>query len=251
MSGTVARKRLIKNTKRSMLLQAIFFFMLLLVAVYFFLNSSFFAIEKISVIGLKELEPQTVLDLAGINRGANSFKLDIRQIENNIELSAMVARAEVKVKLPDSLIIFVEERKPAALVSSRDGFILLDNQGYYIRLVEKISEYSLPLIEGVDIPASLAPGEKVSDPGVKEALGVVANLSPDEKMMFSEISIRPDKSIEMFTSEGIKVVVGESNDIARKIKWFQKIYQQARQDGKTIKYVDVSFKGNPVVKYGE
>ncbi|WP_366924825.1 FtsQ-type POTRA domain-containing protein [Metallumcola ferriviriculae] len=248
MTRVVTRKEN-ESHKRSKLLQALLFVMLLLVAVYFFLNSAFFTVDQIIVNGIDQMAPQTVLDLSGITKGMNPFKIDINQVEKKIELSAMVAKVEVRVKFPDSVTINVKERKPAALLSSRGGFMLLDNEGYYISLAEKITDYSFPLISGVEVPPSLAPGEKLSGKGVSEALAVVGSLAGDDNALFSEIVVTSGYSIIMYTIDGVKVVMGEGSDVGRKLQWFKQIRQQAINDGKTLKYVDVSFQGNPVVKY--
>ncbi|WP_366924823.1 FtsQ-type POTRA domain-containing protein [Metallumcola ferriviriculae] len=96
MTRVVTRKEN-ESHKRSKLLQALLFVMLLLVAVYFFLNSAFFTVDQIIVNGIDQMAPQTVLDLSGITKGMNPFKIDINQVEKKIELSAMVAKVEVRL----------------------------------------------------------------------------------------------------------------------------------------------------------
>lgn len=249
MSVVVTKK--MNKTRRSILLQGILFLMLLLVAVYFFMNSSFFSIREIQISGLQKLKRETVLELAGVNVGANLIKLDIEQVKNNIELSSLVESVRVERRFPDRLLIHVTERRPAALAAYRDGFILLDEAGYYLQLVQRITEYSLPLIVGVQIPETAVPGEKISVPGLAEGLKVVSRLSPQQLALFSEINVQPGDRLELYTIDGIKVIVGDSSDLARKIQWFLEIYRQwqAGDKARQIQYVDVSFDGHPIVKY--
>jgi len=249
VSVKVVRK--VRNSTRSLFLQGSLFLLLLLVAIYFFINSSFFSVRAITINGTKELQKEIVLDLAGTSVGENLIKLDIGQIKAQVELSSMVEFCTVERKFPDQLIINIQERQAAALVSYRDGFILLDKQGYYIRLVNRLTDYNYPLINGAQLPIDLVPGTKVDGKGLKEALNLVSHVPPGKLLTFTEIHIKPDNNLELYTEDGIRVLVGDSSNIGRKLQWFFEIYRQLLEgtNKSNIEYVDLSFDGSPIVKY--
>jgi len=86
---------------------------------------------------------------------------------------------------------------------------------------------------------------------LKEALNLVSHVPPGKLLTFTEIHIKPDNNLELYTEDGIRVLVGDSSNIGRKLQWFFEIYRQLLEgtNKSNIEYVDLSFDGSPIVKY--
>ena len=92
------------------------------------LISPLLEVTRINVSGSQRLDPQVLIQHAGIPSGANILSLDLKAIHRRITTHPGVLAAVITREIPDRILIEIEERQPLALVRAHD-FYLMDIEG--------------------------------------------------------------------------------------------------------------------------
>ncbi|MDF3127826.1 FtsQ-type POTRA domain-containing protein [Kiritimatiellaeota bacterium B1221] len=106
------------------------------------------------------LTPAIILGWGGATVGDNSYDLDLNEIRSRLEKHAIVRKAVVKRKLPDTLIVAVNERVPIGRMGQVEGGMnwLFDEEGI---ILKKDFEFKhLPMIRGANVNVGI--GDDVS-----------------------------------------------------------------------------------------
>ncbi len=111
-------------------------------------NVSFFNVKEIHIKGVDDRMATEILALAGIETGKNIWKLNPKQIKNSIKLHKSVVDVAVKRSFPDKIYIFLEVRRPYAIVLYEKPYYI-DSTGRVIKQVSIIDEQECPIITGI------------------------------------------------------------------------------------------------------
>lgn len=243
MKGTVYRVK----KKRFIFWQSFFFIFLVLMAAYVLLQSPVFTINRISVSGNNTLAAREIIKVSGIVTGMNIFKVDLKTATEKIQVLPMVKEVNTIRKLPNTILIKVEERVPVALVVGNGRFIELDAQAYYLREGSAATS-GLPVITDMQVQVP-GPGQPVKGEGLQTALQVVQELPDKLRNQLSEVHISDNDMVILYTLDGIQCRLGLPEDIVTKGNYFLQVQNELQNEQKTIEYVDFSYVGSPVVKY--
>lgn len=231
------------------LLHGFIFLLLSLLALYFFLHSPFFAIKKIEVAGSQAIHQEEVVQLASIALGTNIFRVNIEEINRRLALHPMIEQAVVTRHIPSTLMVKIVERKPLGLLPVTGGFIVIDGQGIYLTKIGSIVELNLPIITGVQLPANLFPGRVIAAPQLSAVLPLLQQLDALLGQAISEVNVATPEKMRLYTLDGVEVRVGTVEQTLAHLDLLKEVLTKKRPDGQKIEYIDMSFAGNPVVKY--
>jgi cell division protein FtsQ len=179
------------------------------------LASSLLSVTRIQVNGCKHLQPETVIQQAGIHPGDNILALDLTEVSRRVTSHPWVASAVIIREIPDSIRIDVEERQPFAVVRGRE-FYLVDPQGRAFAQAFPGEHPGLPIISGMD-PASVGPGRDLP----QEAMALLSVLHRDSRdylpwRLISEIQWTPNGGLRLYTLRGgIAIDLGDTDYTAR------------------------------------
>ncbi len=123
----------------------------------FITQSPCFNIRKIELSGTTRVSRQKILELAGLNRPENIFRLNVFTAARHIATHPWIQSASVKRHLPDRISISVTEEKPLAIVRVENiADILINTQGKPFKEYnpEKDKIDDLPVISGIDLTFS-------------------------------------------------------------------------------------------------
>lgn len=112
------------------------FILLILLAFYIVFETDFFYIKEVLVDNNKVLTDDYIKEKTDINKTHNIFLVEIERIENNLEKETYIKNAEVKRKLPDKIIINIEERKGIISYDYNNKRYLLDFDGVVLKEIE-------------------------------------------------------------------------------------------------------------------
>ena len=105
-----------------------------------FMMSSYFNIDEIRVEGMTLYTAEQILDLSKLSLGENIFKTRTGKAEDRIKKDPHIAKVNIKRDLPDTLIITVEERLPAAQIAfgpeDQVQYAVIDANGYVLSVGE-------------------------------------------------------------------------------------------------------------------
>ncbi|MDX9871669.1 MAG: FtsQ-type POTRA domain-containing protein [Clostridia bacterium] len=245
-------KNIRKRKRRAAPIFGLWLFLLFccFLAAYFFLNSAYFSVVHFEVSGSFLLPAEEVLNLSGLNPGANIFKLDTREAVTKIETHPYIKKAAITRKLPQTLLINVEERFARAFVLGKGEFLIVDPEGIILEKTTELKERTYPIISGVSLKEGPLPGENILTPGLKAALALVDIL--DEKFLsnVSEIVAATPESMILKTKQGVQIRFGPPEDLERKISLIRELLFDHGTiiNDQTVEYIDLRYDTAPVIK---
>ena len=107
-----------------------------------------FRVKSVDVQGLKQMDPRPVYDIALDQRTTAMPLVDVEGIRQRLLDYGWVKDARVSRRFPDTLVIDIVERKPAALWQNDEGLSLIDSEGVVLDRVPVSRMPDLPLLVG-------------------------------------------------------------------------------------------------------
>lgn len=171
-------------------------------------TSAYFAFREVQVAGMKRLNQEEVLRAAGLNLGANIFKIDMELARRRLLAHPWIADVSLKRKLPGSISLQIEERSAAAVVNL-DVLYLVDDTGEVFKRWTRGDPVPTPIITGIPRERFLAsPGE------IREIIRNAIDLSGRYKKSGLD-KIAPLAEIHSELSGGFSLTVGEDPTVVR------------------------------------
>ena len=255
-------------------------------------RSDVFVLKRIYVLGNRRLEVAEVAAAAGIDPGTNLLRVRPKEVEKSVSALPLVKRAFVQRRLPDELVIRVAERKPCFLVNcgcvwlvDREGVVIgRGNAGDMSRFtmasgffrakeggVGETFEASGDAVAGSS--ASVGAGAEYGDgtlrgdsmrlePGARidprfvdtviETIRAIEKNDPDLCRMVSEICIKADGGLVLFTSDPPHcVTLGRERPSPESLVALGPVLGDLRRRGLVGMEVDLRFGRQLVVRASE
>jgi cell division protein FtsQ len=210
-------------------LKSLFLLLILLVILSYgvIFHTDFFKIKSIKVVGNQILSYNDVKDISGIKTGVNIFRINTKQIEDNILKNPYIRSCQVKIRYPDSVEIFIEERQAVAQIKYKEEYLKIDREGV---VIEKGGfSPNLLIIEGLKVE-KFGVGCKLrgnfSNTLVYKLLGVI-----DGKENFYAIRYISQDEVEIITNQGINILLKNPLDVNYSLKFADLILKDLVQKG--------------------
>ena len=107
-----------------------------------------FRVRSIDVRGIRRMDPRPVYELAADQKTTAMPLLDVTAIRDRLLEYGWVKDARVSRRFPDTLVIDIVEREPAALWQDEDRLTLIDREGVVLDRVPVAQMPDLPLLIG-------------------------------------------------------------------------------------------------------
>ncbi len=107
-----------------------------------------FRVKSIDVRGIRRMDPRPVYELAADQKTTAMPLLDVSAIRERLLEYGWVQDARVSRRFPDTLVIDIVERQPAALWQDEDRLTLIDRDGVVLDRVPVSRMPDLPLLIG-------------------------------------------------------------------------------------------------------
>lgn len=102
--------------------------------------------------------PEPLLRAAlGVSKGDPILGFSVEEARARIETLSWVEHATVERRLPGTVVVFLQERRPFAIWQHQGKFVLVDRAGQVVTNQEVAQFRTLPLIVGAGAPAAAAP----------------------------------------------------------------------------------------------
>lgn len=182
----------------------------------FIFKSDFFLINNINVEGNYIVSSEEIINTSGINIGSHIFKYSKKKAEEKVRNFSYIKDVDVVRTLPKDVTIHVEEREAYLQFEHLSSYILVDNEGYILEIVDNKVE-SLPVFIGFNIEdhkiKNILDNEEIkslesfiSDENTSEIIGKMA-----------EIIYEDDFNININLNNGISVAFGQLNNVKYKL----------------------------------
>ena len=188
------------------------------------LGTDIFNIKKISIIGSQHIERNVIISISGISYGDSIFKVNRRQVRENIESrDPYPIVKDVVLRLPDEVEIYIEERTPVAYIPFLSSYLLIDENAFIMDLIkqdESSDQYFK--IEGLrefnfkkGTQFELIESEKIKQVVLNELLDSIYKRRVQH--MISEISLENVDNIKLLTRQGVLLELGQAVQLEKKL----------------------------------
>lgn len=151
-----------KNRKR-MAISCILLLFLAIGGTIYYLTTPVFNIANIEIFGNEKNSIETYISLSRIEIGTtNIFGITGNKIKKNIKENAYAEDVIMKRKLPNTIQLYITERKITYQVAFGTNYLYLDNQGYILETSEQKKD--IPIITGLStIQENVKAGQRLSE----------------------------------------------------------------------------------------
>lgn len=243
----VDEKKVKKNKNILKILKWGFIFTILITAIILFLMSPLFNIKKISINGNAKITNEEMISLSRINIDENIFKLNKKEVTQNIKENAYIESIKISRKLPDEIIVTVKERVATYMLEFANGFVYINNQGYMLEITEE--KLNVPKIRDFATPIEQI---KVGNRLVKEDLQKLETVLKIMKSaesngineLITDISIKDEENyVLILEGENKTVYLGDATSINTRMLYLQKIIEENKgKSGEAFINMDINKK---------
>ena len=215
--------------------------------------SPIFNIKEIEITGNEEINKETITSLSKINKDENIFKFINKKIELNIKENPYIENVKIKRKLPNKILIEVEERKKEFNIEFMNGYAYIDNQGNILEIGE--NKLELPIIQGITMnEEEIVPGNRLKKEDLEklETINQIMNIwninQPEIKITSIDAQDKQEYTM-IIEQEKKKVYIGDSSNLNDKILWVQAIIKDNKNiEGEIFVNGDLNSKFKPRFK---
>lgn len=215
--------------KRNLSLYYIMIFMISALILFILSRTVLFRINEYKVSGVSRYTIEQILSAGDLSTGKNMFSLNIDKTEEKIKKALIyVENINIRRKLPDTLIVEVEEAIPYACCEYEGTrYAVISRNGRYLETEQQSPREELLTVIGMDLQeVSLGADFKSSDAN-KETILMDLISSIDEicpgKIKYIDITDRTD--IVMGYDGRIDIEFGSSLDYKYKLRYITAIIE--------------------------
>ncbi len=240
-----------KMRRRRFIFRFLLLISLILLICVLALNSDFFVINNIKVIGNNKILKDNIISASSINLGENIFKISKKTAKDNLKKLPYVKEVKVKRKFPKEIIIDIKERKEIIQIREISSYMFIDIDGYILDIVDTQNE-KLPLFIGYKIE-DIKPGDnlftksesKESIEFISEghALGILSKMK--------EIDMEDNNNINIRLNNGISVAFGTLDNVKYKLNYLNEILKNIDREQIPCKMILMDRGDNPIVVLDE
>ena len=232
------------------------FLVFLLSALYMFVygvftQCSYFKADNIEIAGIHRLTEEAVLEQAAVSTGKNILSINLSSVRNRLLAHPDIEEADVERKLPNGLIIRIQEHEPLAVVDLGRKF-LMDVNGKIYKECKEDQYGKLPLITGLDFSDIGLSGKNGNDPYM--AVMNILLMGKDAKSVLHNASIRKicvdrEVGITLYAHGETKAIKLGYGNYADKFKRLEKVtlFLKNRHQVTDIESIDLMNTGRIVV----
>lgn len=129
-----------------------------------------FRVEQIEITGLHRMDRMSVYAVALDQRSRAMPLVDLAAVRDKLLRYGWIADAHVSRRLPDTLLVDIVERQPAAVWQDQGRLTLIDKDGV---LLDPVDPDALP-----DLPRIIGPGADKQQPAYQALLAAAPSLRP-------------------------------------------------------------------------
>ncbi len=120
-------------------------------AYHYLTHSQRFAVRRVLISGSPSAPKAQLQSVTQRAIGQNIFAADLQGLQGQMESQSWIKVATVKRRIPDALLIQVEERVPEVLARIGSTLYLADGEGVLLdRFGPRYADYDFPILTGLD-----------------------------------------------------------------------------------------------------
>ncbi|MBE6799969.1 MAG: FtsQ-type POTRA domain-containing protein, partial [Ruminococcaceae bacterium] len=174
----------------------------------------------VTVSGDKVYSDKMVTDKSGIEIGENLFKINETKLSEKLSKDLpYIKSVTIERKLPDTIIINVTAAKEVAAITTKKGFVLLDEAGKVLDKNASILKENVAVINNVKLKEYIE-GEKVvltDEKKTETLLKLFEAIKNADMLLLTEIDLKNINDIKIKYDDRITFEVGSLTNIETKL----------------------------------
>lgn len=220
--------------------------LLVVMALFLLMNSAWFRVESVTVTGIEHLTTEKVIQASGLSAGDNLLRETPSLVRNRLLQNPWIKQAKVNRQFPGRVRIAVTERQPELLIKYYGSFLVLDGEFRVLELVEDVNIRKLPVVTGVEVSRALL-GDQLSDPRLRAALKALRALQESWRSEIAEVNVAETGDLTLYSRDSITIYAGQPLNLEVKMAELAAVWNDIRQKGLVVKYIDLRVEGQPLV----
>lgn len=172
-------------------------------------------------------------------QGTNLFLVRGSRLAKSIEHNPAIAQAWVRPRLPNLLVIDIEEREPVVMWEEGETHWLVDGDGRVLGLGDR----PLPIVSALT-EGTIAPGQRVEAGVVRMARAVTPRLA-DLGLDSAKLEYDPGRGMAIVADGAYRVELGFGDQLAARLDAFETIRRYLQQSHTPVQLIDVRFLERP------
>ena len=242
------RKRKRKRRKDKLIIVLTFILMVSLGAISL-VKSNIFNLTKVEIIGNTTLKDDQIIDLEKLVTNKNIFTYNLKKIRKEIVNNPYIEDAQVKIKLPNKIVITVKEIDIVAVLFNGNEYCYIDSSGNLIEKINNLEENNDKIICSVDYTLSnnsiTFKNQKEKD-GMLKVLNIIKSEYLEKEV--KQIEYTNEDEINIITKYGTKFLIVDDKELEYNIARASKILVDLQSKKINDGIVDLTYSNYAVYK---
>ncbi len=251
MEAEKKNKRMRRRRFRNMLSLILLIGVFLLWGFYALLESDLFNLKYVELYGNSIASYEEVLEASKLILHRNLFKYDLDMVEQQVIQHPYIKEVEAARKLPNKLVINVQEREEYAIISYMGSYVYVDHELVALKIADSYIAQEQPLITGVELQ-SLKVGDPlraINQEDLQKAIMVLAAAEVSDMIdIVSELDTTEEGNIIMHTIDGIEVHLGNVDDPVYSMLVLKEVLVKLYTSNRRNVIIDLRYEGTSTVR---
>jgi cell division protein FtsQ len=216
-----------------------------------FATSPEYIVQSVTVEGSRVLSLEQANAIAGV-QGSNIFTIDPAAVQARLaEKAALLKGVWVETRLPNGVIIHVQERRPATVWVIGDGTPLLASDDHVVVGYAQTLQGFVTIFDRGPMTDTLEIGKPMpvhKSDAADTAQEIYLTLPEATGLQLRQLDWSPADGVTAITATGQRIEFGTGEKLEQKIKIVQAVVQQSRQTGQSWTILDVRSVDRPSIK---
>lgn len=212
-------------------------------------KSNIFNLTKVEIIGNTTLKDDQIIDLEKLVTNKNIFTYNLKKIRKEIVNNPYIEDAQVKIKLPNKIVITVKEIDIVAVLFNGNEYCYIDSSGNLIEKINNLEENNDKIICSVDYTLSnnsiTFKNQKEKD-GMLKVLNIIKSEYLEKEV--KQIEYTNEDEINIITKYGTKFLIVDDKELEYNIARASKILVDLQSKKINDGIVDLTYSNYAVYK---
>lgn len=216
--------------------------LVVLLATAFILMRFVFVVRSVELSGSVGMASEEVIRRAHIGFGESIFRVNEDEIRRSVNSTGKIAYEGVERAWPDTLVLKVRQRMPAAMAFHSGELLILDSDACAMESLDSAPNSDMVFASDFDI-TNFVIGETVSadDDQIADFCAVMKAVEYHSAGGYvSELKVENTGDLRIITRRGIEVMLGSRENMNDKIAWMKSAVADLENRGQGGGLLDVS-----------
>lgn len=204
---------------------------------YGIVSAGFFRVGRVEVVGAWFVDADEIARATGAQQ-RDLFTVDVDAARRNVERLSGIRAAEVRAVWPRRLVVTVQERAPVAVWHIGAAGYVVDGEGV---VLDSVPDPAMLTIFQLDGAPGLLAGDHVDGDAVRLATRLRNAAPAAVNQQIARFEWTQRAGLEAITGQGIRVRLGDSNDLEYKLAVWRGVLEQAKRDKYALSEIDLRF----------